>query len=124
MNTQDYGKTLNARMEKYREVPRYTMVMHSARAKLGLSLVEYCVIDGIHNLSHRPNHPYCTLSKDNMGTFLGVNRATIFRALTKGFTDNLLEKNDRGDLRTTDKWILEVVVKKEQVKAQRDKRNS
>ena len=122
MDTHDYGKKLQARVEKYRETPRYTMILHEARTKLGLSLVEYCVLDSIHNLSHRPNNPYCTLSKDNMAVFLGVNRATIFRALKKGSEKGLLEKNGRGDLRSTEKWVLEVVIKKEQMKAQKSKR--
>jgi len=124
MDIQGYEKTLQERMGRYRETPRYTTILHGARTELGLSLVEYCVIDSVHNLSHRPSNPYCTLSKDDMADFLGVNRATIFRALKRGFEQGILEKNNRGDLRTTEKWILLVVIKKEQMKAQRGKRNS
>ena len=124
MDTQGYEKKLQDRMGKYRETPRYTTILHEARTKLGLSLVEYCVIDSVHNLSHRPNNPYCTLSKDDMADFLGVNRATVFRALKKGFDKGVLEKNNRGDLRTTGKWVSTVVLKKEEMKAQRGKRNS
>ncbi len=124
MDIQGYEKKLQDRMGKYRETPCYTTILHGARTKLGLSLVEYCVIDSVHNLSHRPNNPYCTLSKDDMADFLGVNRATIFRALKKGFEKGVLEKNNRGDLRTTEKWVSVVVLKKEQMRAQRGKRNS
>ncbi len=93
MDIQGYEKKLQDRMGKYRETPRYTTILHEARTKLGLSLVEYCVIDSVHNLSHRPNNPYCTLSKDDMADFLGVNRATVFRALKKGFDKGVLEKS-------------------------------
>ena len=125
MDTAGYGKKLQGRMEKYRETPRYTTILHETRTKLGLSLVEYCVIDSIHNLSHRPNNPYCTLPKNDMADFLGVNRATVFRAINKGLEEGreLLEKNNRGDLRTTEKWVLEVVIKKEQMRARRGKTN-
>jgi len=124
MDVADYGKNLQERIGKYRETPRYTTILHDARTKLGLSLVEYCVLDSVHNLSHRPNNPYCTLPKDAMADFLGVNRATIFRAIKEGLAKGLLEKNDRGDLRSTEKWVLEVVVKKEQMKAKRGKRDA
>jgi len=124
MDVGNYGKNLRERMGKYRETPRYTTILHEARTKLGLSLVEYCVVDSVHNLSHRPNNPYCTLSKDAMADFLSVNRATIFRAIKEGLAKGLLEKNDRGDLRSTEKWILEVVLKKEQLKAKRGGRDA
>ena len=124
MDVRDYGKNLQERIGKYRETPRYTTILHEARTKLGLSLVEYCVVDSVHYLSHRPSNPYCTLPKDDMADFLGVNRATIFRAIKEGLAKGLVEKNERGDLRSTEKWIQEVVVKKEQMKAKRSGRNA
>ena len=119
MDTQGYGKKLQDRMEKYKETPRYTTILHETRVRLGLSLVEYCVIDSIHNLSHRPNHPWCTVSKEGIGDFLNLGRATVFRAIKKGLDDGLLEKNERGDLRTTDKWIQAVVVKRSAMTAKK-----
>lgn len=112
MDTGGYEKKIEDRMGKYRETPRYTTILHEARTRLGLSLVEYCVIDSIHNLSHRPDHPWCTVSKEILGEFLNLGRATVFRAIKKGLDGGLLEKNERGDLRTTEKWIQAVVIKR------------
>ena len=109
-------------MEKHRDTPRYTTILHDERTKLGLSLTAYCVIDSIHNLSHRSSYPYCTLPKEAIADFLDLGRATVFRAIQKGLENELLEKNDRGDLRTTEKWTQAVVVKRVAV-ADKNKRN-
>lgn len=86
--------------------PRYTVVLHNVRANLGLSLNEYVVIDSVHKLSHTDaNYRYCIMSKDNIAKFLGLSRRTIFNAITTGLEKGLMEKNERGDLRTTKRWI-------------------
>lgn len=86
--------------------PRFTVVLHQVREQLDLSMSTYAVFDSIHTLSHT-NHDYvwCTMSKEELGKFLGLSRRTIFNAVTEGLTKGLLEKNDRGDLRTTPKWV-------------------
>jgi hypothetical protein len=51
------------------------------------------------------------MSKDNMATSLGCNRATIFRAIEVGLKKNLLEKHPtRSAYRTTRKWVDTVVL--------------
>lgn len=92
--------------KKFTKKPRYTMVLHDVREKLGLSVNTYVVIDAVHKLSHSDlNHFWCTVSKDKLADFLGLGRRTVFRSIDEAFENNLMEKNDRGDLRTTQKWV-------------------
>lgn len=71
-------------------------------------MIEYSLIDSIDQLSHRPDHPWCTIPKEALASFLSIARRSIFNGIKKGIELNLLEKNDRGDLRTTQKWIEQV----------------
>lgn len=93
--------------------PRFCTIYHPIRVELGLTVNEYVIIDGINQLSHKPDHPWCTTSKDAMEEFTGISRRTIFRAIEKGIENELLEKNERGDLRTTMKWIHAVMLYKQ-----------
>ena len=90
--------------------PRFTIVHHPVRAKFELSFATYAVIDSIHQLSHRPDHPWCSTPKEKLGNFLNVTRKTVHAAIADGIRKGLLEKNERGDLRTTTKWIENVVL--------------
>lgn len=94
----------------FRLQPRFTIVHHPVRQKFGLSLTTYAVIDSVHQLSHRPDHPWCSQSKIEMARFLDVSERQVFRAVKQGLEKGLLEKSDRGDLRTTDLWIGQVVL--------------
>ncbi len=96
---------LRARLEQIKLMPRYTTIIHQVRSRLGLSNNEYCVFDSIDKLSNKPNHPYCTRSKDELAVWLEIGRRTVFRAIDVGLDKGLIEKNERGDLRTTTKWI-------------------
>ena len=94
---------------------RYTIIHHSVRKKLGLSFITYAVIDSVHQLSHRNNHPWCTQSKIYLAKFLDVTDRSVYNAINEGIEKGLLEKNERGDLRTTDTWFSEVIVYDDQV---------
>jgi len=94
----------------FRLQPRFTIVHHPVRQKFSLSLTTYAVIDSVHQLSHRPDHPWCSQSKLEMAKFLDVSERQVFRAVKKGLERELLEKSDRGDLRTTELWICQVVL--------------
>ena len=96
--------------KRFRLQPRFTIVHHPVRRRFGLSLTTYSVIDSIHQLSHRPDHPWCSQSKSEIAKFLDVSERQVFRAVKEGLEKELLAKNDRGDLRTTEKWINEVVL--------------
>jgi len=97
--------------------PQYCVLYHPVRKKLDLSIAEYVIIDGIDKLSRRPDHPWCTQSKEAMADFVEVSRATVFRAIEKGLKKDLIEKNERGDLRPSSKWIEAVSLYKERVGA-------
>ena len=96
--------------KKFRLQPRFTIVHHPVRTKFGLSFSAYAIIDSIHQLSHRPDHPWCSTSKEKLGKFLNVTRKTAHSAIAEGLEKGLLEKNERGDLRTTEKWIENIVL--------------
>ena len=88
--------------------PRFTVVHHPVREKFGLTMIEYALIDSIDQLSHRPDHPWCTTPKEALADFLNIARRSVFNGIKTGIENDLLEKNDRGDLRTTQKWINQV----------------
>jgi len=88
--------------------PRFTVIHHPVRVKFELSMSAYALIDSIDQLSHRPDHPWCTTPKDALGSFVGVTRMTVHRAIDEGIEKDLLEKNERGDLRSTEKWVTQV----------------
>lgn len=88
--------------------PRFTVVHHPVREKFGLSMIEYALIDSIDQLSHRQDHPWCTTPKEALGDFLNVARRSVFNAIKAGIESGLLEKNERGDLRTTTLWVEQV----------------
>jgi hypothetical protein len=60
--------------------PRYTTVIHQVRKRLALSMPTYCVIDSIAKLSNKPDHQWCTRSKDEIAEFLMISRRTVFNA--------------------------------------------
>ena len=96
--------------KKFKLQPRFTIVHHPVRQKFELSLTTYAVIDSIHQLSHRPDHPWCSQSKLELAKFLDVSERHVFRSINQGLEKELLEKSERGDLRTTELWIRQVVL--------------
>ncbi len=110
MNVMDTGRSpthISERLaqKKFRLQPRFTIIHHPVRTKFGLSFAAYAIIDSIHQLSHRPNHPWCSTSKEKLGKFLNAHTA-----IADGLEKGLLEKNERGDLRTTEMWIENIVL--------------
>lgn len=71
-------------------------------------MAAYALIDSIDQLSHRPNHPWCERKKEDLALFIGVVRSTVYEAIKQGLEADLLEKNEKGELRTTQRWISEV----------------
>jgi hypothetical protein len=45
-----------------------------------------------------------------MARFLDISERQVFRAVKEGIAKQLVEKNDRGDLRTTELWVRQVVL--------------
>ena len=86
-------KFLKSRLDQIKLMPRYTTIIHQVRSRLGLSNNEYCVFDSIDKLSNKPNHPFCTRSKDELAAWLEIGRRTVFRAIDVGLEKGLIEKN-------------------------------
>lgn len=97
----------------FRLQPRFTTIYHPIRIELGLNVNEYVVLDSIHQLSHKPAHPWCTQSKDDIAAYTGISRRTVFRAIETGMEKGLIEKNERGDVRSTEAWFNTVQLYKE-----------
>jgi len=95
---------------RYKKRPRYSMVLHDVREKLGLSLNTYVVIDSIHKLSSSDQRfPYCVMSKEDLSKFLMISRRTIFRSIDEAERMELIERTEYG-LRATEKWIRSVEI--------------
>lgn len=91
---------------KLQRRPRYTLLLHDVREKFGLSITTYIVIDSIHKLSTSNRlFPYCTMSKEGLADFLGIARATVFRAIKEAEEMGLIEREPNKGLRSSDKWI-------------------
>lgn len=106
------GEAVEKAGEKYTMQPQYCTMYHPIRKQFGLTISDYVIIDGIEKLSRRPDHPWCTQSKEAMADFMEVSRATVFRAIEKGIEKELIEKNERGDLRASTKWVEAVLLYK------------
>jgi hypothetical protein len=109
---------LKKRAPSLSKKPRFTIVYHEARERLGLTVTDYIVIDSIHILSHsNDRYPYCTMSKDHIAKFLTIGRATVFRAIERGLKRGLLERTPEHFLRTTSQWVDAVVLYSKRVRS-------
>lgn len=94
----------------------YTIVNNEARKTLDLSIPEYCIADIIHNLATNPSNKenWCYAKKEDLADFIGISRATTFRAIKKLLDLGLLEKNPNINnlLRATPKWYDTVMIKR------------
>jgi DNA-binding MarR family transcriptional regulator len=92
-----------------KEKPTYTTILHQSRKKLKISLLEYCLCDSIHKLSGKPEFPWCSASKQELATFLGISRRSATAIIKKMLNRELIEKDPETKfLRTTSKWITAV----------------
>jgi len=89
-------------------MPRFTIVHHPIRQKFGLSMAHYALIDSVDQLSRRHDHPWCETKKQDLADFLEIARSTVYEAIKLGIEKGLLEKNEKGELRTTSLWIEQV----------------
>ena len=100
------------------EEARYTLILHSARKALDITINEYCLADTVHKLSgNRSNVPgWCYASKEQLGTTLGVSRQSIHNMINSLKGKSLVEvQADTGYLRSTDLWRETVEILKTRV---------
>src|SRR5450631_1094490 len=89
------------------EEARYTLILHSARKALDITINEYCLADTVHKLSgNRSTVPgWCYASKEHLGSVLGVSRRSIHNMINSLKGRGILElQEDTGYLRTTEVW--------------------
>lgn len=86
----------------------YTNVKHSLRKRLGITPMEYFILDYIYWTSTHPKYRdsegYCNQSYQNMADFLGFSRRGVIGACDKCVQMGLLETHPDGRKRTTEKW--------------------
>jgi hypothetical protein len=100
------------------EEARYTLVLHSARKELDITINEYCLADTVHKLSgtRSPVPGWCYASKDQLGASLGVSRQSIHNMINKLKGKALIElQPETGYLRSTDLWRDTVEILKTKV---------
>lgn len=92
----------------------YTTIHHNSRKELGLSMVEYAIADLIYNLQNHTRsrlRGWCYASKPTMAALLGVSRRTVFNTIDALVKKEIAERNDKGYLKTTDKWYKTAVLR-------------
>ena len=109
---------------------QYTIINHTARQGLGLTMMEYCVADSIYHLSNNPkSNGICTASKKYLADFLGISERYVFEIINgihnkKETKQGLIEKgivvNMNPDdkqhpaLKTTSLWYDTTIMNKVQ----------
>jgi hypothetical protein len=99
--------TIQRRRRLQGEEARYTLILHSARKALDITINEYCLADTVHKLSgNRSTVPgWCYASKEHLGSVLGVSRRSIHNMINSLKGRGILElQEDTGYLRTTEVW--------------------
>lgn len=95
---------------------KYTTILHEAREKLELSLVEYSIADSIYHLSNNPKskiNGWCYASKESIAKFFGITSRTIFNNIEKLIKKGLVEKDEETKyLRTTQIWYDCIILTK------------
>jgi|SRR3989338_11642091 len=115
---QQFAAGARRRQKLQPEEARYTLVLHSARKRLKITINEYVLADSIHKLSsNRSTVPgWCYASKEHLGKTLGFSRRSIHNMLNSLKKKGLIEiQEENGHLRTTEAWREAVEVLKSKV---------
>lgn len=80
-----------------------TIINHPIRKALCLSVIEYCILDSIYLLSNNNKYGgWCVASKRYIGESLDVSERKVFQTIDVLLEKELIEKNERGSLKTRD----------------------
>lgn len=82
-----------------------TIIYHDLQKELGITLIQYCVLDIIHQLGKTKSNKWCTVSKKNIGNFIGVSREHVIRTINKLVILGVVERGQGSELRTTDLFV-------------------
>lgn len=103
------------------DTPRYTIINQEARAKLGLTLLEYVLADIIYNLQNNPRNSgkWAYVSTNWLSEFLLIPQKTIYRAIKTLEAKKLLSRQpsiiNRASgyrMQVTLDWYDRVVIKR------------
>jgi hypothetical protein len=99
----------------------YTTINHTARELLGLTPLEYCVLDSIRVLGsiNPESQGWCYASKQYLANFLKVSESFVFKTIKKAEQQELVERRtvtnenhtQTGYTRTTRKFNETVMMK-------------
>lgn len=109
----------NAKRRRGDSTPTYTVILHQAKANLGLTVNEYVLADSVHKLSGNASATkgWCHASKAHLGRVLGVSERSVFSLLTRLRDAGVIETHPSHQslLRTTHKWYDTVEVLRSRV---------
>ena len=101
----------------------YTMILHDARRKLGLTANEYIVADSIHRLSSKSSNPipgWCWASRETLGEAASLSRKSTHDLIDRLIKKEVVERHtETSYLRTTDLWFNTVVVARSEINEKR-----
>ena len=113
------GRIEDAKKRRGSSTPTYTVILHEAKVKLGLTVNEYVLADSVHKLSGNASatRGWCHASKAHLGRVLGVSERSVFSLLTRLREAGVVEThpNHQSLLRTTNKWFDTVEVLRSRV---------
>lgn len=84
---------------------QFTTVDHELRRKYTLTLNEYAICDSIYHLSR---DQICTMSKENLGQFIGVTKQSVHKILNTLEKKKLIKRVSKNGLKTTHLWNKEI----------------
>jgi hypothetical protein len=84
---------------------QFTTIDHETRRKFNLTLNEYAICDSVYHLSREQ---LCTMSKENLGIFIGVSKQSVHHILNTLEEKKLIERQNKYGLKTTEKWNKEM----------------
>ena len=95
------------------EGPQYTTILYRVKKKLKLTANEYLIADSIDKLSNNAKFQWCEVNREDIANFQGISRRSVISIIQKLKDKGLVEVNEntRG-LRTTKKWIENVVLER------------
>lgn len=102
------------------EEKRYTLIWHSVRRKLDVSVIEYVVADVIHGLAGNrgPVPGWCYASRSTLAEIVGLSRQGVDKVIVRLAKKHILEVDfETGYLRASDRWVYAVELQKRSVQA-------
>lgn len=103
--------------------PFFTNIINPVRKKLGISVHAYMVADTIDKLSNNAKFQWCEWTREQIADFIGISRRTVINIVNDLIENGLIEINQNTKLlKSSTKWIDEVVLYEGEEIAQRGKK--